>query len=210
MPGSPPRPAELPARCCCGSSGCGVRSCQINTRWCFLSWKKRCVSLWHGRFLQPRLCVCVCVCEGAALLPPSRARRALLHLPWAGDAARAPSTAVPAGLCRQLWAEVHQQRAQLQASCSRGLPVVRVISPGLAGDGFWSSDSGFLIRAGLSWHGHNAGGSPVRRGRAGEQLLCLKAAAGGSALEHQRVTRLFRPCKTNKEELLCCSHVCWG
>lgn len=71
VPGSPPRLAGLaavaawePCRpplllqpgAAVGVPGCGVCALQ-NTRCYFLSWKKRCVSLWQGRLLQPRLCV---------------------------------------------------------------------------------------------------------------------------------------------------------
>lgn len=147
--------------------------------------------------LQPRLCVCAWREGGAPLMPLGRARMVLgaqgaaARWPWlqgvAAQGNRAgllASSVPPASLLGWVGSgaisgqRVHLWRAQLQAFCTQELPGVRaVVSPNLAGDGFWSSSSEFLICAGVGWRGPNTGDSLGAQQRAGEQQLSRKSCS---------------------------------
>lgn len=184
--GSPEPATGAPARCCCGSSWLRrVLPAKYLVVFSQLEEEMRIALV--SRTFAAKLCVCAWREGGAPLMPLGRARMVLgaqgaaARWPWLqGVAAQGNHAGLPAsnqplggvgsgGISGQ---KVHQWRAQLQAFCTHELPGVRAVdSPGLAGSGFWSSPSKFLICAGVGWHGHDTGDALGAQQRAGEQQL---------------------------------------
>lgn len=204
--GSPEPAAGAPARCCCGSSRL---RCVLPAKYLVVFSQlegEMCIALAGKTFAAKALCVCV-----KGRWSTSNALGHGTH--GAGSPGCCCTLAVAAGRCstgqpcrvaclqrtsnhppgvgrlwlwRHLWAEVRQPKAQLEVFCTQELPGVRVVvSPGLAGDGFRSSSSEFLICAGVGWHGHNTEDSLGAQQRAGEQSLSQEAATVKVALKHQ-------------------------